>query len=279
VSPDLDGQDIVNTLADRTIASLRGNHDRLAAQVQGFSPADLDRPSGSALWDVAQVLSHLGSGAEIGLAALVNGLAGLDAPDSDYNESVWDRWNAMSQQEKADGFVVAGERLVSAYEDLNPQARAETTIRLSFLPFPVDIALLTGLRLSEAVMHAWDVQVAFDPAAALGDDETDAMVDQFVGPNNFLVGFLGKPDGLAGGHADIRVETTNPARVLGIVVTDAVALNDHAPGHADSVLSGPAEAVLRLISGRLAPEHTPASVSLDSAAVTLDQLRRVFPGF
>jgi MDMPI C-terminal domain len=39
----------------------------------------------------------------------------------------------------------------------------------------------------------------------------------------------------------------------------------------------PAEALLRLAYGRLDPEHTPAAVTGDPAA--LDRLRAVFPGF
>lgn len=52
-------------LADRTIAALRAHHDELAAVVAGLSDEQLTAPSGSADWKVADVLSHLGSGAEI----------------------------------------------------------------------------------------------------------------------------------------------------------------------------------------------------------------------
>jgi hypothetical protein len=38
----------------------------------------------------------------------------------------------------------------------------------------------------------------------------------------------------------------------------------------------PAEALVRLVYGRLGPEHTPPA---ESEHVELDTLRRVFPGF
>jgi hypothetical protein len=60
----------MSTLVDRTITGLRSNHDELAARVRGFDEEDLARQSESSQWDVAQVLGHLGSGAEIGLATL-----------------------------------------------------------------------------------------------------------------------------------------------------------------------------------------------------------------
>lgn len=44
------------------------------------------------------------------------------------------------------------------------------------------------------------------------------------------------------------------------------------------MLTRPAEALLRLVAGRLAPPHTPDEVRLRGAA-DLDLLRRVFPGY
>jgi len=40
----------------------------------------------------------------------------------------------------------------------------------------------------------------------------------------------------------------------------------------------PAEASARLTAGRLAPEHTPDGMTVDGA-ISLDELRNVFPGF
>jgi hypothetical protein len=52
-------------LVDLTIAELRSNHDRLATFVDELDEAQLKSPSGAAEWTIADVLSHLGSGAEI----------------------------------------------------------------------------------------------------------------------------------------------------------------------------------------------------------------------
>jgi hypothetical protein len=43
-------------------------------------------------WTIAQVFSHLGSGAEIGLAILKAGI--MQEPGSD-PVPIWDRWNAL----------------------------------------------------------------------------------------------------------------------------------------------------------------------------------------
>ncbi|HEX4721006.1 MAG TPA: hypothetical protein VH333_00730 [Pseudonocardiaceae bacterium] len=50
------------------------------------------------------------------------------------------------------------------------------------------------------------------------------------------------------------------------------------PESADGELVAPAEYVVRLFSGRYGAAHIPDSVTV-SGAVTLDDLRRVFPGY
>jgi uncharacterized protein (TIGR03083 family) len=266
----------MSTLADRTISALRGNHDQLTARVSGLDEEDLARQSGSSQWDVAHVLSHLGSGAEIALSGLQAGIAGHEAPGQDFNQLVWDRWNAMSAQEKAQGFLGANERLVTAYESLDATARQEVQVKLAFLPFPADVALLSGMRLNEAALHGWDVRVAFDPHATLTVEETAATLEQLSGPLAFMLGFLAKPV-LDGVQTTLRVETTDPHLVLGLVLGESVSLGD-APTDVGGVLTIPAEALLRLLAGRLDEAHTPDTVTITSSVVTLEQLRRVFPG-
>ena len=267
----------MSTLADRSIAALRANHDALAEQVRGLAPGDLDRPSGSSEWDVAQVLSHLGSGAEIMLANLEGGIAGDGPPAQDFNVSVWDRWNAMSQQEKADNWLPSSERLVAALEGLDETARNDVRVQLSFLPFPADLALLTGMRLNEAANHAWDVRVAFDDTASLPAEEAGVLFEQYAGPLGFMVGFLGKPAALDGATVTLGVDVVDPDGTLGVVLSDSVAITGR-PDSVDATFAGPTESFVRLLVGRLDADHTPAGVTVSGNGVTLDQLRSVFPG-
>ena len=55
----------MSDLADKTITALRTGHDELAALVSSMTPDDLTQPSAAEEWTISQVLSHLGSGAEI----------------------------------------------------------------------------------------------------------------------------------------------------------------------------------------------------------------------
>ena len=57
-------------------------------------------------WTVADVLSHLGSGAEILGRRLEDSLAGVDTPD-DAAPAVWDVWNAKTPDAQAADALVA----------------------------------------------------------------------------------------------------------------------------------------------------------------------------
>src|SRR3954469_16409183 len=127
----------MTSTADTPINAIRSGHDELAALVQDLSPAELNGPSAASEWTVAQVLSHLGSGAEINLAAVEAAVSGHDRRGADFNQGVWDRWNAMTGQEQADGFLQSNEVLVAAYESLDDQARTDLRIDLGYLPQPV----------------------------------------------------------------------------------------------------------------------------------------------
>ena len=72
---------------DATVDALRATHDELAAVVRGLADDELLAPSGASEWPVAQVLSHLGSGAEIGLATLQAALTGAPCPTASTSRS------------------------------------------------------------------------------------------------------------------------------------------------------------------------------------------------
>jgi len=268
----------MTTLADRTIDMLRINHERIVALVTPLSDQDLDRASGSADWDVAQVLSHLGSQAEIGQAGLARTLSGLAALGPEFNESVWARWNAKTQRQKADDAIVASTDYLEAYEALDSPTRATLSFTYGFLPFPADLALVTGLRLNEVVMHAWDLRFAFDSAATIPSDEAALLLEQVMGPLSFLTGFLGRTENLDGVAATVLVEASEPDVAFGLTLGETVTLTG-APEHPDAVATGTLDSVLRLLEGRLRPDGADGTLTVIGDDVSVDLLRRVFPGF
>ncbi|MET0802759.1 MAG: hypothetical protein ABW009_02600 [Acidimicrobiales bacterium] len=84
--------------------------------------------------------------------------------------------------------------------------------------------------------------------------------------------FAGKA---TGSIRTLEVATTGPADRYSVQLTpDGVVLSpSEAHGPADVVL--PAEALVRLVYGRLDPDHTP---SFEGDEADLDELRRAFPG-
>jgi uncharacterized protein (TIGR03083 family) len=255
--------------ADAIIAALRSGHTELASVVE--SKDTFTGPSACSDWDVSQVLSHLGSGAEIALGSLRRSID--PSASSVPNTDIWDRWNAMSPQDRATGFLAANEAVVSAYEALDDATRNDLRIDLGFLPAPVDVATAAGLRLQEFALHSWDVRSADDPTATVAPEAAAELVDR----SGLLIGWIGHADVVAA-PVTLVLATTEPERRLGLTIADAVSLGD-APEAGDGTLTLPAEAWLRLMTGRLPADQTPASVAVDSAAITLEDLRRVFPGF
>jgi uncharacterized protein (TIGR03083 family) len=261
--------------ADQIIAALRSGHDRVADLVRALPDEGLTRPSGASAWDVSQVLSHLGSRAEIGLAALDAALAGEAAPGGDFNKQVWARWDAMSAAERAADFLTANEALLLRCESLDVDTRRNLRVDLGYLPTPADLATVTGLRLSEFAFHAWDIEAAFTPEPKLAPEAVELLLGQV----DVLFGFITKPDALASRPVSVAVHTIEPERSFGIAIGERAELLPDAPIAADAVLTAPAEWWLRLTVGRHAPQHTPEDVALAGDAVTLDDLRRVFPGY
>lgn len=262
------------TTADQNIAALRSGHDELVKLVDDLSDDELARPSGGASeWDVSQVLSHLGSGSQIMQATLQAAIDGAEAPGNDFNHSVWDRWNAMSPRERADGFVAASQELTELFESLDAGAREDLRVGVSFLPAPVDVATIARMRLNELTLHAWDVSVTFDEEASL-----NAEAVEILRHDTSLLGWIAKSEPLGGAHSTLRVETHEPASVFTLDLGDKVAVDFTEPNDPDGTLVIPAEAWLRLVSGRLTPAYTPADVQTTGAA-DLDLLRQVFPGY
>jgi uncharacterized protein (TIGR03083 family) len=253
--------------AKEAIAALRRSNDELATFVEKLGPQDLEKPSGASEWTVAQLLSHLGSAAELGLNTLTTGKADRDAAPA-----VWDRWNAMSPPEQATNYVAAAGRLVDALEALDDDTLATTKVDLGFLPAPVAVAFVVKMRLSEVGLHRWDVEVAFDPAATVAEYIVPFVLENLP----MFAGFFAKPTGATG---RVVFQTSDPTRNYLLELRhDGATLSEGIDGPAGTRISLPAEALLRLTGGRLGPDHTPPSVRVEGD-LSLDDLRRIFPGY
>ena len=263
----------MTSLADQVIAALRSGHDDLAAYAAALTEDQLTAPSGASEWTVSQVLSHLGSGAEIHQAAVERARARAGSPPDGFNQGVWARWDAMGPIAHRDAFLAANRELVELYESLTPDERRDLRIDLGFLPAPVGVGEAGRLRLNEFALHTWDAEVGADPATTVPAEAVPLLFEAMAG----FLGWIARPDTLGGKSATLAVVTTDPAREFGLELGEKVALTDK-PVAPDGTLRLPAEAWLRLTTGRLSPEHTPTGVEIDGP-LSLDDLRKVFPGF
>jgi uncharacterized protein (TIGR03083 family) len=261
--------DTIAPMSDRTRAAvtvLRRAHEDLIGFSEALTPEQLRTTSGSTEWNVAAVLSHLGSAAQIGLNTVTTGTADMDSAPG-----VWAHWNSMTPEQQADNFALASRRLSDALEAFSDEQLADHRIDMGFLPAPVDVAFYTSMRLGEVGLHGWDVHVPFDEAAAVPVAVVPYVLDQLP----MFAGFFGKPTDRTG---ELSVRTTGPDREYRLTLgEDGIDLTQHASGSPNR-LTLPGESFLRLTSGRLDEAHTPAAVTIQGQ-ISLDDLRRTFPGY
>ena len=251
------------------VATLRASQERLVALASTVDEGVLVGPSYDTEWTVAQVFSHLGSSAEIFTHYFEAGANGTEVPGSDAAHPIWDAWNARTPLQQRDDSLVANETLVARIEALSP-AEAEA-FQLNLFGMDLDLAGFVRMRLSEHAVHTWDIAVAVDPTATLTPDVVDLLIDG-VGQT---AGWSGKPSSQP---YTVRVDTVAPARAFLIAVGDAVTLETiEGDAAADGQIALPAEALFRLVYGRLDPDHTPPVNETGSRG--LSDLRLAFQGF
>lgn len=254
------------------VNTLRQSHDHLARVMAGLSPSQVAGPSYCSEWSVAQVLSHLGSGAEIGLLNLEAMLAGEPAPARERYQEIWARWDAKSPADMAADALVSDEAHISRLVALSD---AELNgLSTQFMGRTLDAAGIVGMRLAEHSVHTWDVESTVDPAATVQQGAVDLVVDLLPG----RMGRLGHGKKPGATPVDIEVHTSAPERTCKLSVTEEqVSMTPETDGSAGR-LELSAEALIRLTYGRLDPDHTPAGVSV-GGPVSLEELRELFPGF
>jgi uncharacterized protein (TIGR03083 family) len=261
----------MSSLIDRIIAALGDEHSSLAGLITTLTDDQLATPSGASEWTVSEVLGHLGSGAEITLAGLRSALEGQPAPQADFNQPVWDRWNAMSASEKRAGYLEQSAALVNTFEALDRAQRDSLKIGVFYMPAPLPVATFAGLRLNESALHGWDVRVGLDPEAELHASSAELLAELMSDEISFMLAYFAKPE-----RGDDPVVLEIAGTNLAISLTDTVTIGTPTEP-ASATFTGPLAAAIRLIEGRLGPDHTPPDLHV-TGNVTLTELRHTFPG-
>jgi uncharacterized protein (TIGR03083 family) len=251
-------------VADAHVEALRSSVDRLRRLASTMSEADLTRRAYPSEWSIADVLSHLGSGAVITKRRLDDVLAGRDTPD-DFAPSVWDTWNAKGPVAQRDDALAADADLLGGIDAVSEEERDSFTSAMG--PMTMDFEQFVAMRLNEHAVHTWDIEVAGDPAATIPQPGAGPVVDNL----ELIARFTAKSTGEA---TTVTIATTDPERAFAVSLAPQSVTFGPAPAAAPADLTLPAEAFARLVYGRLDPEHTPPG----EHGAALDVLRSVFPG-
>ena len=259
----------METDSARWIDAVRHSHDALRTLARPLTAEQLQQRSYDTEWSIAQVLSHLGSQAEVFNLWLDAGLTGQDPPGRDAFLPIWEAWNTWTPQAQATDSLQVNEALVERLESLDDDERKR--FRLQMFGMDVDIAALARMRLSEHAIHSWDVAVALDPSARVAPEAVGLLIDT-IGQ---LTARAGRPDGT---KRRVHVSADDPQRHFTLETGETVTLEPAAAEERDEdgpELRLPAEALVRLVYGRLDPAHTPP---IEARGVDLDKLRPIFPG-
>jgi uncharacterized protein (TIGR03083 family) len=248
------------------LIALRQSVELLHQIVDDLPPDKVRAQAYPTEWTIADTFSHIGSGAVILRHRFEDVLDGSES-DPDFNQSVWDEWNAKEPEAQVSDAVEADLAFLQSLERTDDEQRA--AFHLAFGPFDLGFDGIAGMRLGEHALHTWDIAVALDSSATLLPSSTDVLIDTL----GRLAGFSGKPTGT---EHTLHVTTSAPKRGFTLAIgADSLELTPSDPVDAPD-LALPSEAFVRLVYGRLDPAHTSA---VSGSPTLLDELRTAFPGF
>jgi Mycothiol maleylpyruvate isomerase N-terminal domain. len=256
---------------DPWISALRHSHDRLRASVEPLGPDQLTQRSYPSEWTIAQVLSHLGSQAEIFGLILEAGLAGQEPPAREEFPPIWDKWNAKDPQAQATDALRADQATLERLESMDADERERLHLKLFGMDIDADRLCAAAPQRARGP-HLGRAGRA-RPGGHAGPGR-GRPAHRHGGPGRGQEREAGRP------AAQVRVSTTDPERQFILATGDEVTLTpsdgDATPELGLSELRLPAEALIRLVYGRLDEAHTPPA---ETAGVELDELRQIFRGF
>jgi uncharacterized protein (TIGR03083 family) len=250
-------------MAETHLAALHSSVERLRNLADSISDAELTQRAYPSEWSIADVFSHLGSGAFIHRRRLDDVIAGQPTPD-DFAPGVWDTWNAKPPAARRQDALVTDAELITRLDAVTADQRDRFSFAMGPMTFGFDE--FVGLRLNEHALHTWDIEVARNSAATIPDNIAALVIDNL----EMIARFTGKP---TGDTRSITIATTDPERRFRVDLgQDSITFGPAQNGRADVELA--AEAFIRLVYGRLEPEHTPPG----EHSPDLETLRRAFPG-
>ena len=196
-------------MADAHLTALRSSVARLHELTAGLTDDQLTGRAYPSEWTIADVLSHLGSGAVITQRRLDDTIAGQETPE-DFAPGVWDDWNAKPPLAQRDDALAADASLLASLDAVTTEQRSAFVSEMG--PMTLDFAQFVAMRLNEHALHTWDIEVAGNPTATIPQQASELIVDNL----DLIARFTATP---TGDTTMITVATTDPARRLLVELT------------------------------------------------------------
>ena len=253
----------MNHDVEELLSLLETSHEQLLSLMRRD---DAPAPKASAFpaeWAVSDVISHLGSGAEIFALILRRLVQDEPAPVQEDFVSIWSRWDAKAPEDQ----VQDGLQSDAYFVDVAVSASSEITDVPAFGSI-MPISEFLAMRLQEHIVHTWDIETAVNPSATFRSDYLPFLLDQLpsVAPRSARPVTLPLT-------VDIRVLDPDAWFRLDLGAEASLAPLDSAP-QADLTMS--AEPFVRMIFGRLLGARAVVS---GAEAELATHLTSVFQGY
>lgn len=173
---------------DEQRQALEASAARLRRITEALDAEQLVSPSYDSEWSIADVLSHIGSGAVIMRRSIEAADHATTVPEG-FNQSVWDEWNAKSPAAQATDVLVADAALLRTVSAISEEQAA--TLQFTLGPMTLDLPGFLVMRLSEHALHTWDVEAISDATATV-PSEAAGLIAHNLG---MIAGFSAEPDG------------------------------------------------------------------------------------
>ena len=262
---------------DRVRRALRREVEVLDLYVQALTPFQWQGETACAGWNVQKVVSHVGSGADLHLKTLKTALEGAPAVTQPERQAVWDFFDSLPPDQLLPAFQDRARAYVDYLDGLSAE-EGQTRLVQSFLG-ETPVVNFAQSRLSETALHSWDVRVALDATARLLADTVRAQFPYV------LDGLTRRSKAEVRGElagTRIALEVFGPVAQRFTLAIDADGVRaSEGVGEADATLRLPAEAFVRLHSGRLPLERAESAgdVVMDGNRAKALRLNALFAGF
>ncbi|MFI5266294.1 MAG: maleylpyruvate isomerase family mycothiol-dependent enzyme [Chloroflexota bacterium] len=245
--------------------------DRLNAYLRQLDAGGWEEQSYCADWLVFQVVSHVGSGSRIGKLRLDAWVNGAPALTREATQAVWDLFDSLGSQTMLHEYLKAVGEYLTAERSIPDEAGLT---EVDGFKGKQPLYVYQVARLWEMTCHSWDVYVARDRSAQFCPEAVTVLAA--------LMHTLNLPMDMhrAAAFRDVSVQFNlegTPHTYLLDVSGDRPRLLAGADDGAALVIEGPAEEVIRLLSGRhFVPGSSPRLKAAKGSSADLTKLKRAF---